>query len=99
MPDQQMPSSSPVWIATCTSPQGSVTGTTPNRVRNLPAVGKVNTRRPFKSASRLMGFTVLKLQGSQEPELSQVTFSTSSYASFQISFSPYLWNRAGTSRL
>ena len=77
MPDQAMPSSSPVCTAISMSSHGSVTGTTPKRVRNLPAVGKVNTRRPFRSARRLIGFTVAKWQGSQAPALSQVTPCTS----------------------
>ncbi len=60
MPDQARPSSSPVWIATWTSPQGSVTGTTPNRVRNLPAVGKVKIAEALQVRDLVIGLTVLK---------------------------------------
>ena len=77
MPDQAMPSSSPVCTATSMSSQGRVTGTTPKRDRNLPAVGKVKTRLPLRSSRLRIGSTVLKWQGSQAPALSQVTFSTS----------------------
>ena len=73
MPHQAMPSNSPALIASCTRSQGSVTGTTPNRVRKRPAVGKVKMRFPRRSASARIGSTVRKWQGSQEPALIQVT--------------------------
>src|SRR5690606_12677613 len=98
-PDQHTPSSSPVWIATSISSHGRVTGTTPNFVRKRPPVGKVKTRSPCRSCRLRIGLVVAKLQGSQDPALSQVTPGISLYASSQISFSPYQLNKAGTSRL
>ena len=96
IPDQAMPSSSPVCSATSASSQGSVTGTTPKRERNRPAVGKVKTRRPSRSFRDLIGLWVAKLQGSHEPAEMCLT-PTLAYSSFQIASRPQWLKSAGTS--
>ena len=61
MPDHAMPSSAPPRRAVSTSPHGSVTGTTPKRERKRPAVGKVKTRLPRRSARLRTGSRVAEV--------------------------------------